>query len=181
MVRDTLAEVLKEICKDVKVEPVLLPVTGDVLPAGANTESGAWFDISAIGLWQPMNRAFIDTRVLNPHAQSNAAMSLLQMYFTHEKSKHREYLDQIRQIEKGSFSPAVFSCSGGASPETSKLLMRIALVMKRGEKYSTTINFLRRRISFDILRNCLMSLRGERGSPHHSDILDYGLQVMELY
>ena len=132
-----------------------------------------------------MNRAFIDTRVLNPHAQSNAAMSLLQMYVTHEKSKKREYLDRILQIEKGSFSPAVFSCSGRASPETSKLLKRIALklAIKRGEKYSTTINFLRRRISFDILRSCLISLRGERGTPHHPDIqeLDYGLQVIELY
>ena len=31
---DTLAEVLQEVCKDVKVEPHLLPVTSEVLPEG---------------------------------------------------------------------------------------------------------------------------------------------------
>ena len=184
-VRDTLAEVLQEVCKDVKVEPPLLPVTGEVLPASANKTDGARSDVSAVGLWHPMNRAFIDVMVFNPHAQSNAAMNLSQMYISHERSKKREYNDRILQVEKGSFSPAVFSCSGGASPETTKLLKVIAakLAVKRGEQYNTSINFLRRRISFDILRTCLMSFRGERGASQHQSIkdLDIGQQVMELY
>ena len=40
-IRDTLAEVLSEVCKDVKIEPALLPVTGEALPAGSNTADGA--------------------------------------------------------------------------------------------------------------------------------------------
>ena len=161
VVRDTLAEILREVCKDVKVEPQLLPVTGEVLPAGTNVADGARSDVSAVGLWHPMNRAFIDVLVFNPHAPSNAVASLKQTYIRHENDKKRSYLARILQVEKGTFSPAVFSCSGGASPETSQLLKAIAekMSVKRKENYSITINFLRRRLSFDILRSCLMSFR----------------------
>ena len=183
-VRDTLAEVLGEVCKDVKIEPQLLPVTGEVLPASAITTEGARSDVSAIGLWHPMNRAFIDVLVFNPHAPSNAAKSLEQMYISHEKDKKRDYLARILQVEKGTFSPAVFSCSGGASPETTKLLKVIAtkMAVKRGESYSVTMNFLRRRVAFDILRTCLMSFRGDRGqSAAVIEDLDIGERVMEKY
>ena len=47
-VRDTIAELLKETCKDVQVEPALMPVTGEELPAGTNTTDGARADVSAI-------------------------------------------------------------------------------------------------------------------------------------
>ena len=185
VVRDTLAEVLREVCKDVKVEPQLIPVTGEVLLAGANVADNARSDVSAIGLWQPMNRAFIDVMVFNPHAPSNAATSLKQTYIRHEQDKKRSYLARILQVEKGTFSPAVFSCSGGASPETYKLLQAIAekMAIKRKESYSLMINFLRRRISFDILRSCLMSFRGVRDGNSEVEIqdLDIGRQEMELY
>ena len=58
-VRDTLAEVLREVCSDVKVEPQLIPVTGEVLPAGSNVTDNARSDVSAVGLWHPMNRALM--------------------------------------------------------------------------------------------------------------------------
>ena len=79
----------------------------------------------------------------------------------------------------------MFSCSGGASPETSKLLKAIAekMAVKRKEHYSVMINFLRRRLSFDILRSCLMSFRGVRDNSGRTEIveLDIGQQQMELY
>ena len=184
-VRDTLAEVLREVCSDVKVEPQLIPVIGEVLPSGSNVTDNARSDVSAVGLWHPMNRAFIDVMVFNPHAPSNAATSLKQTYIRHEQDKKRSYLARILQVEKGTFSPAVVSCSGGASPETSKLLQAIAekMAVKRKESYSIMINFLRRRISFDILRSCLMSFRGVRDGNSAAEIgeLDIGRQEMELY
>ena len=105
--------------------------------------------------------------------------------FTHEQDKKRSYLARILQVEKGTFSPAVFSCSGGASPETSKLLQAIAekIAVKQKESYNIMINFLRRRISFVILRSCLMSFRGVRDGNSAVEIgdLDNGRQEMELY
>ena len=99
-VRDTLAEVLREVCKDVRVEPQLLPVTGERLPAGTNVSDGARSDVSAVGLWQPLDRAFLDIRVFNPLAPSNANKQINAMYLAHENSKKREYNSRILEVEK---------------------------------------------------------------------------------
>ena len=183
-VRDTFADVLKEICKDVKIEPQLLPVTGEVLPPVSNTSDGARADVSAIGLWQPLNRAFLDIRVFNPHAPSNAMREISQMYSHHEKEKKRQYNARVIEVDKGTFTPVVFSCSGGASTETVRLMkvMAARLAKKRNERYSTMVNFLRRRINFDILRTCVLSFRGTRGGMGHSAAavsdVDIGLRPM---
>ena len=50
VVRDTIAELLEQVCKDVRVEPRLIPVTGETLPPSTNTNDGARADVSAIGL-----------------------------------------------------------------------------------------------------------------------------------
>ena len=184
-VRDTLAEVLREVCKDVRVEPQLLPVTGERLPAGTNVSDGARSDVSAVGLWQPLDRAFLDIRVFNPLAPSNANKQINAMYLSRENSKKREYNSRILEVEKGSFTPVVLSCFGGSSPEASRLLKKVALKLslKKGEKYSVTINFLRRRLVFDVLRTCLISLRGYRGQPGMAAIedIELGQQKMDIY
>ena len=183
-VRDTIAEVLSEVCKDVKTEPQLLPVTGEVLPAGSNTADNARADVSAVGLWQPLDRAFLDVKVFNHLAQSNAAVDLQKVYSQHEQSKKREYNARVLQVEKGSFTPVIFSCSGGASSEATKLLKTIALklAVKRKESYSVTMNFLRRRLSFDLIRTCVLSFRGNRGvGSTPIEDLDIGQERMEAY
>ena len=92
---------------------------------------------------------------------------------------------KIIEIEKGTFTPAIFSCSGGASPEASRLLKTIAqkLAAKRGESYGRSMDFIRRRISFDLLRTCVISLCGDRGAGREAQIedLDFGIQEMECY
>ena len=108
------------------------------------------------------------------------------MYSHHEKSKKREYSARILEVEKGTFSPVIFGCHGGASQETIKLMkvitMRIAT--KRKEEYSTVMNFVRRRVSFDIVKTCVLSLRGNRGKTPASTAvgeLDLGLREMNTY
>ena len=108
------------------------------------------------------------------------------MYRHHEQSKKREYNARIIEVEKGTFTPVVFSCSGGASKEASRLLkaMALKLSVKRREKYSDVINFVRRRIRFDVLRTCLISFRGDQGPDQSTDAineLDIGIQEMEVY
>ena len=89
------------------------------MPTGSNVSDGARADVSAIGLWQPLNKAFIDVKVFNPLATSNAARDLGDIYRDHEKAKKRCYNSRIIEVEKGTFTPAIFSCSGGTSPEAS--------------------------------------------------------------
>ena len=37
--RDLFAEIFEEVCSDVQIEPPLLPLTGEKLPHGSNTET----------------------------------------------------------------------------------------------------------------------------------------------
>ena len=62
--RDTVAEMLTEVAKDVKVEPPLLPVTGEVLPTGTKSADNARAAISAVSFWAPLCRAYFDVRFL---------------------------------------------------------------------------------------------------------------------
>ena len=81
-VRDTIHQLAKETCKDVQLEPTLLPVTGEELPAGTNIADGARADVSALNFWQPLCRAFFDIRVINPYAVIGRKMSLQCMLIT---------------------------------------------------------------------------------------------------
>ena len=88
-IRDTTASLLAKVCKDVITEPKLLPLTGENLPSGTNLKSDARLDVSARGLWSPLDKAFLDIRVLHPNAASNENKSLAQMYHQHEQEKKR--------------------------------------------------------------------------------------------
>ena len=118
----------------------------------------------ALGLWAPLTRAFFDIRVFNPLAPSNWSKQIPQMYTHHEDLKKNEYNARIIQIERASFTPLIFSCSGGMSNETDKFIKQLA--------------FIRRRLRFDILKSCIISLRGERASFKSQRVsnLDYGLR-----
>ena len=89
------------------------------------------------------------------------------MYIHHENSKKREYNARISEIENGSFTPLVFSCSGGTSPEADKFVKNLALKIseKNKDSYSCVGNFIRRRIiRFEILRCCVISRISESKS-----------------
>ena len=68
------------------------------------------------------------------------------------------------QVEKATMTAAVMSTPGGLSKECDKLVRQIAmkLSLKRGERYSDVVgfNFIRRRLRFDLLRTCVIALRG---------------------
>ena len=68
-IRDFEADLLKEVCKDVKVEPLLLPL-GNSGTLSSNTAEKARLDVSAVGVWSPMERTFLDVRVMHPNSPS---------------------------------------------------------------------------------------------------------------
>ena len=162
--RDLFAEILEEVRSDVQIEPPLLPLTGEKLPHGSNITPGARLDVSARNLWSPLAKAFIDVRIFNPQAKTNWDRSIPQMYTSHENEKKTEYLPRVLQVEKATFTPAVFSTSGGIGKEADKLIRRMAERMsaKRGETYSSVVSFLRRRFRFDLLKTCIIADSAER-------------------
>ena len=163
-IRDLEANLLKEVCKDVKVEPELLPL-GNENTQSSNVANKARLDVSAVGLWSSMERTFLDVRVFHPNSASYVNTPPQQLYARHEKEKKRTYNDRVLQVEKGSFSPLIFSTTGGMGPESTRYHKRLAELIsaKRGEEYSHVVNHIRTKIRFALLRCTLVAVRGERG------------------
>ena len=67
---DVIAELLREVCNDVSVEPRLQPLNGECLPSAANKEDEARLDVRAKGFWNNQQDAFFNVRVLYPFASS---------------------------------------------------------------------------------------------------------------
>ena len=167
--RDLTAELLTNAsCKDVKTEPALLPTDGTQLPRGTITAPEARLDISARNIWNPLERAFFDVRVFHAPATSNRALKTIPaMYKSHESRKKAAYNARVLEIEHGTFTPLVFSTSGGMGEEAHAFFKRVAERMSRktGQTYSETIGFIRKRLRFDLLKTTIIALRGYRGKP----------------
>ena len=165
-VRDLLGELLDKTCTIVCLEPVLKPIDGEQLRQSTNTADDARPDIKAGGFWSANRHdcAYFDMRVFYPHARSNHHRTLEQLYRAQEQDKHRDYEDRVRNVERGTFTPLVFSATEGAGPAATTFLKRLAdkLSEKRNSSCSQTVGWLRCRLSFALLRASLLCLRGSR-------------------
>ena len=163
-VRDLEASMLRDVCKDVKIEPELLPI-GSSGTESSNTADKARLDVSAVGIWSPMERTFLDVRIVHPNSPSYRGKSIDKVYELHEKEKKRTYNQRIIQVEKATFTPLVFSTMGGMAKECTKYHKKLAelLSSKTGEDYSKVVNFMRTRLRFTLLKSTLIAIRGDRG------------------
>ena len=170
-VRDITAHLMSDVCHNVGLEPSLQPITGERLHLStANTEDGARVDIKAQGFWENDRQcAFFDIRVFNPLAHTYRSLPLPNCYRRHEQEKKRAYDQRIREVEHGCFSPLVFSATGGMGPTAKVVYKKLAsmIATKHNQSYSQTINWLRCRLSFSLLRSSIMCIRGSRSSTHH--------------
>ena len=74
------------------------------------------------------------------------------------------YAQRVMEIEHGTFTPLVFTTTGGMSEECKRYHSRLAelIAAKKGEDYSTTMSWIRAKVSFAILRSALLCLRWTR-------------------
>ena len=85
-------------------------------------------------------------------------------------------------MEKATFTPLIFSTTGGMGSEAVRFFKHLAVKIssKTGQPYSDTIAFIRRRLRFDLLKTCVISIRGYRGKvnpkPADVDTLDLNLR-----
>ena len=161
--RDLNAELQTEVCKDVTIEPTLLPTDNKEITG--TTANGAAPDISSRGLWSTFQRTFYDVRVLHPNCPSYLQTSVSKLYEDHEKQKMKKYNSRIITVEKGTFTPLVYSTFGGCGPLAKRYHKRLAELIsrKRNEEYHHVANHIRMRIRFALLKSVLIALRGERG------------------
>ena len=66
-------------------------------------------------------------------------------YRQHELKKRREYGLRVCEVDRGCFTPLVFTTGGGLAPEASVFLKHLAglIAEECGETYSNTIGWIR--------------------------------------
>ena len=163
--RDTIQDMIEEVCTDVKKEPLLTPLSGESLRyATANKCDNARMDMSARDFWVKGQTAYFDIRVFDPMAYSYRNQEIEKNHATHEAEKKRAYEERINKVEHGSFTPLVFTIMGGASKVTQKMLTKLSekLSDKRGLSNSVVTAWIRVKLSFALLRSANLCLRGTR-------------------
>lgn len=165
-IRDTFGFLLREAkCKDVRIEPSLLPVDPANFSQTTNVQEDARLDISAVGAYAPFERTFFDVRITHPNCDSNAFKPLKKIYEDHEKEKKTVYEERVIHSEKRSFVPLVFTTSGGMSPLCSGFINRLSELIAQDKNEAThqVKSHIRTRLRFALLKATLISLRGVRG------------------
>ena len=132
-IRDLTANLLTEVCSDVRIEPDLQPL-------------------------------------IYPHAASSRQTSVATCYRKHEAMKKRAYEQRIREVEHSSFTPLVLSATGGMAVEATTFYKRLAacLADKWEQPYSSTLAWLRCRLTFSLLRSAIQCIRGACSSRGHA-------------
>ena len=121
-------------------------------------------DVHARGFWDRQGSAFFGVRGFHPNAGSYKDLTIQQLYRKHEHEKKRLYANRVLEVEEGTFTPLVFTTTGGMAVGCKRFHSRLAelIAIKKGEEYSTTMSWIRSRVSFALLRSALLCLRGSR-------------------
>ena len=89
-------DLLTEVCKDVDIEPQLLPVMGETFEnRTANTSNEASVDKKSRGFWVRDQQAFFDVRVFDPNPNRYLNKALPQCYIQNEKEKKHQYNERV--------------------------------------------------------------------------------------
>ena len=166
-VRNTIANLLETAkdCNDVEIEKHLTPLDIDEkrrAPRTSNTTEGARMDVAALGFWGPLQRVFCNLRVFNPLAPSKGFKSAEAQKKDNEKEKKDAYQWRVKEIEKGTFTPLVFTVQGGCGRECDAFLKQLSekIAKKSGEDQSAVMAWIRTKLSFALVRTSVVCLRG---------------------
>ena len=120
--------------------------------------------------------AFFDVRVFNPTAKRYANQEISKTYEVNEREKNKLYNERILQIELGSFTPLVMSATVGMGRECKKFYARLAEMIsyKRGTSYGVMAAWVRRKITFSLIKSIGIILRESR-SVFYNDALEKSL------
>ena len=83
------------------------------------------------------------------------------------KKKRRFYtIREYGKVEKATFTPPLFLTNGVMGKECSRLNKRLSqlISIKREERYSDVMRFIRTKLRFTLLKSTLIAIRGFRNS-----------------
>ena len=145
---------------------VLLPYNDEYLPGrSAIRAQEARVDIRARGFWSRQQNAIFDVRVTHPRASLLSRAEILRQLKDNERMKKRQYCARVNLIDRGSFTPLVFSTSCMCGSEASLFLKTLVIQLcdKHTDlQYSRVIGKLRSRLSFALIRWTVTCFRGSR-------------------
>ena len=118
----------------------------------------------------------IDVKVFNPIAKRYVNQDISKTYEVNKKEKKKLYNERILQIEQGNFTPLAMSATGGMGQECKKFYARLAEMIgyKMGTSYSIIAAWVRRKMTFSLIKSIGMCLRGSR-SVFYNDALEKSL------
>ena len=92
------------------------------------------------------------------------AKNLQALLSSNETQKKTQYNDRVINIEHASFTPLVFTTSGTMAKEATQFHKALAhkMALKSNTTYSEAISYIRKRLSFAILKSIIIALRGKR-------------------
>ena len=107
---DLNAELQREVCRDVAIEPALIPHDNEQI-TGTDADRAAP-DVSSCGLWSTFERTFYDVCVTHPNSSTYDGKTMKQIYHLHKVRKMKGYNNRIIQVEKGTFTSLIYTTSG---------------------------------------------------------------------
>ena len=118
---------------------------------------------------------FLNIRVTHPKASLLSRREVISQLLSHEKMKKRPYGERVTAVERGAFTPLVFSTSGMIGKECPMFLKTLACLIAENNvdfHLSLIMGHLRRRLSFCLMRWAVTCLRGSR-SPYRRNRMNF--------
>ena len=86
------------------------------------------------------------------------------VFSNHENQKKKSYNQRVIQVEHGTFTPIVTSSLGGLGRETGAFVTRLIekLAEKKEVDRSIVANYVRTKLSFQLIRSQVACVRGAR-------------------
>ena len=167
-IHELLASLMTKVCTDVAIELVLQHLTGETLHhRTTSADNGARLDICARDVW---GKSVGEHHFWHKNVQSKCTLILYQppvsCYWHHEQAKRNNYVKRIHKVEWGSFTPLIFSVTGGASPLTTTFRKHLIslLAEKCDLNYSIMLGWLRAWLNFSLIRSAIMCICGSQST-----------------
>jgi hypothetical protein len=121
----------------------------------------------------------LNTRGVNVPFSTFMTRSLYWRFFSdsldlYDWEKKRQYNDRVMKVENGTFTPLVFSSSGGMAPECRMFFKQLSSLVAdhRKETYSLVASWIKTKLSFSLLRSAIRCIRGTRNPYYKSMTTD---------
>ena len=95
----------------------------------SGSKAGARLGTRAGGFWTRQQDVFLNIRVTHPKASFLSRREVISQLLSHEKMKKRPYGERVTAVERGAFTPLVFSTSGMIGKECPMFLKTLACLI----------------------------------------------------